>query len=599
MVPLPLFASLANPWGLLGLLAVIPLILLYFLRPDPRRYALPTIEFLFEESGGSGSDNIFERLKRSLLLLIQLLVLLSIPLALAGPHLALPGTAAAGHTVLVVDNSASMATEADGESRLDAAIERAATELGETTTIVSTAPEPDVHVVNGSRAQAESALADLSVVHSEGDLNSALRTARTTADQPARIVVLSDFVDGSDWRSGVERARLANHDVELRQIDDGGEDNVGIIDLEFGSNEVTVLVENFAETEQTRTIELDDEERELTLGPGDIAEETFPLPESNTEVRLTPRDSFPLDDVVYISTPERPTVEVLVITNDENTYLTTALDVHGSISYTVAEPPVTSVAGYDVIIFSNVDGDRLLRGTVQDASAHATDGGGVIVQSQADLESLNLGDLALIDPDHVAGGTEISVVQSHPIVSGFDLVRTEEHLTGELRHGEVLAETDAGNPFMAVGEIGAGNVIYYGYFDDAADFKYTHRYPVFWREAVYYAADRVRMGELNYQTGETVDVAAEATVETPTGTQDGPQISLDRIGYYDLSDRVIAANLLTPAESAVVPNPISVDRADGPTAEIDRPVDMTPLLVILAVMLAILEVGYLRYRGDL
>ena len=67
----------------------------------------------------------WQRLRRNLLLFLQLLILLLLALALARPFITVP-TISAGKVALLIDASASMsATDVAGESRFAAAIERA------------------------------------------------------------------------------------------------------------------------------------------------------------------------------------------------------------------------------------------------------------------------------------------------------------------------------------------------------------------------------------------------------------------------------------------------------------------------------------------
>ncbi|MDY7081857.1 MAG: hypothetical protein SXQ77_05480, partial [Halobacteria archaeon] len=75
--------------------------------------------------------------------------------------------------------------------------------------------------------------------------------------------------DQSDWKSAVEAARARGIPVELRQFNGGGDDNVGIVGLSFGSNSVSVTVQNFGDQEVQRELSLGSQTRSITLKPGD------------------------------------------------------------------------------------------------------------------------------------------------------------------------------------------------------------------------------------------------------------------------------------------------------------------------------------------
>jgi len=106
-----------TPLGLLGALIAIPIILLYMLRLR-RREVVISSNFLWQQVVRDQEANTpWQRLKRNLLLFLQLLILALLVLALTRPAQVVPSVSA-GRTVLLLDASASMsATDHDGVSR--------------------------------------------------------------------------------------------------------------------------------------------------------------------------------------------------------------------------------------------------------------------------------------------------------------------------------------------------------------------------------------------------------------------------------------------------------------------------------------------------
>lgn len=117
--------SFLAPAAFAALAIAIPILLLYMLRLR-RREVLISSTFLWRQVVQDTEANTpWQRLRRNLLLFLQLLILLLLVLALARPFITVP-TISAGKIALLVDASASMtATDIEGETRFSAAIDQA------------------------------------------------------------------------------------------------------------------------------------------------------------------------------------------------------------------------------------------------------------------------------------------------------------------------------------------------------------------------------------------------------------------------------------------------------------------------------------------
>jgi|GEM_PF-403738 len=590
------------PLGLLGLLALVPIIVLYLLQPDPRRVRLPTLRFLYDDHGQEGANPLLERLKRSLLLLLQLLVLIALATAVAAPYMSVPQTSSAGETVLVVDASASMATQADGGTRFDAAVTAARDATGEPTSVVVAGSETRVPVRRSGPEEARTALADLSVTDAPGEVASAISQASSLAGQGARLVVFSDFAGDSRWTDAVRSARARGLEVELRQFAGGGTDNVGIVDRTFSGQTVTFAVRNFGTGPATRTLSFGGQQQALELGAGDLERVTFPIPAGGGRATLTPGDSLPSDDVAHVAAPEDGTVDVLVVTNRGNRYLTTAMSVIDVVDLTVREPPTTVEGGYDVILYTAVDPERLLSGNVEAGRDVVEAGGGVGILAQEDPPE-RYGDLLLLESGGVGLNPALGPVASTDLTTGIDFPPPEGYLRGSLRSGEAPVRTANGTPIVATAQRGEGRLLYYGYLTGRDAFQRHYQYPVFWKRAVFHLAGRDPLPTLNRATGERLTFANETAIETPSGRVTARTVVLEESGTYGVEGRRIAVSLLSEAESDVVAEAIGEGPGgvDPSTAErttlVPRP--LTEYVALAVLLLALLEVAFLRYRGDL
>ncbi|WP_396612914.1 BatA domain-containing protein [Haloferax sp. S1W] len=589
------------PLGLVALLGAVPLILLYFLRPEPVRRTLPTFQFLADTAGRNASNPVFDRLLRNLLLLVQLLAILALVGSLATPYVLVPESETVSETVLVVDASASMGVKDGGGTRFQKALDAARNEVTGTTSVVVAGSNADVALRRGSATDARSTLDGLSVTAAPGDLRSAITTAAAVAGNDARIVVLSDFADDSPWQDAVREARARDIVVDLRQFSGGGDANVGIIDRRFTGPNVTVTVKNYGDSEVTRTVSLAGVSRQVTLGAGDVSTATFPVPAGGGRVSLSPGDDFPTDDKLPVAAPKDQLIDVLVLTNDENRFLTAALSVIPEVSLTVDNPPTSVTPEYDVIIYSNVDRKRLLAGNLDAGREVVENGGGVAVQAQTEMPEY--GNLLLLESDHMKANPTIGTVSDHQLTKGITFPPPSRYHVGEVREGEALVTASDGSPLVAVSDRGAGRLLYYGFIQDESAFKYNYQYPVFWKRAVFHLAGRPTLAELNRETGGSLTVGVNQSVQTPSGTVTGPEVRLDESGFYGVDQNAYAAGLLSESESSVAATPLDKqDRASASPTRVEErlvPDPLTEWTALFALAVTFIELAYLRKRGDL
>jgi hypothetical protein len=594
--------GLLTPLGLLALAGLVPLILLYFIRPNPEERRLPTLQFLAAQSRRESANPLLERLRRSLLLLVQILAIVLLALALAQPFQFVPERTAVEETVVVVDASASMATRTGDGTRFDGATAAAREAVTATTSVVVSGQDASVVLRKGGPPEARTALDEVTVTGTTGDLRTAIASAAAVAGEGARIVVYSDFVDASDWADAVQTARARGLLVDLEPFAGGGRDNVGIVDRSFSGNAVTLSVKNYGNSTIRRTLELGDQEAQLTLSGGDLQQVTFDVPAQGGAARLTPGDTFRVDDVAYVAAPRDATVDVLVLTNDRNRFLLTALSVIEQVSLTVESPPTTVDSNYDVVVYSNVASDRLLRSNVQAGVDAVENGGGVAVQAQTDLPG-TLGSLLLLDPGEVRANPGIARVAEDPLTRGISFSPPEAYVSGTLAEGRPLVETTDGSPLLATTTRGSGRVLYYGYIEDSSSFKYNYQYPVFWKRVVFHLAGRQTLSELNYRTGTRLEFETARQVQTPTGTVTGRTVPLSATGFYTVGDRRVSASLLDERESDVAAAGLSADGegSDVPVRREEQPVPRayTPWVALAALAVTFGELVYLRRRGDL
>jgi hypothetical protein len=292
----------------------------------------------------------WQRLRRNLLLLLQLLFLIALILALARPFR--PTEGAAGHSlILIIDTSASMAATDVQPSRLDVARARArdlVTSLPDNArvTVIAAGRTPQV-LVSGAqdRRQARDAIDSLRIENSTSDLATALSLAGAVAARQtqAEIVVLSD---------GRVDLKPTEVPAAVRYIPVGEQgDNQAVSALSLrelaGGQAVSLFaqVTNHAPKPANRRLNIyvDGQlfdARDITIPAGsttEIVQDDLPATTRQAKVRLQGSDSLALDDLAWtVRTPGKPAPVLLV--SEGNLFLETALSLLPNIQLTITTP---------------------------------------------------------------------------------------------------------------------------------------------------------------------------------------------------------------------------------------------------------------------
>lgn len=191
--------GLLTPFALLFAALGIPIILLYMLKLR-RRDVLVSSTFLWRRLLRDRQANApWQRLRRNLLLLLQLLVLALLTLALARPFILAP-VAVRGSAVILLDSSASMQARDVLPSRFDAGVQVAqeiVTGLGpgDVMTVIAVGPQPQVLAqAEGDRALLRRALESAQPADGPADWEAAfaLATAGFAGAEDPQVVIISD-----------------------------------------------------------------------------------------------------------------------------------------------------------------------------------------------------------------------------------------------------------------------------------------------------------------------------------------------------------------------------------------------------------------------
>lgn len=392
--------GLVAPLGLLGLALLAPIIAMYLLKRRRDEVAVSSV-YLWERVVQDMEANApWQKLRRNLLLLLQLLFLLAAIFGLARPFLLTAG-AAGQSLIVVVDSSVSMGANdtADG-TRLDTA--RAETLRlmdglpdGGRITVIRAGGGAEILAANSTdRLAVQTALDGITPSARDSDLTQALTLAAAAAERApdSELVILSD--------GGVQLPPTLALDRPIRYIPIGeSSDNQAVSTLSLtrvntDTYDVFVQVTNYGGEDSTRRLVLEQDGRLFTA-----TDVTMPAGQSATKLlqvrgvgsftlaaRLEGEDNLPSDDVAFVvpGVGGNRTVRLLTPSQD-NRFVRVPFQLLPNVQFSMGNP-LTDTAEVngdtpDLLILDRWLPDEGLPGTTENLLIIAPPAGNDIIQT--------------------------------------------------------------------------------------------------------------------------------------------------------------------------------------------------------------------------
>jgi len=346
--------------------AIPALIALYLLKLKRREHVVPSILFWQHMLRDTRANAPFQRLRRNLLLLLQLLALAALLAALARPFLRTQ-QGAVRHRIVVLDATASMQGRDVQPSRFEAGRAQVARliegmrEREELMLIHAGSRTRIAASFSSDRSLLRAALERMQVEDAAGDLAEAAVLAVSVAKTQADCEILL-FSDGS----GVDLSSVQTGGVPAQFIRLGtGSRNVGLtaLDVRTGRGldrraQVYAAARNFSAEEQRfdLSFHLDGElvdVQPLVLPPGGEAGRLLQRPaytQGILEVRLDIDDDLAVDNRAWAVLMPGRTLRVLLCSRTGNPYLERVLLLDPRVEVTRIEPAAyrPDMAGFDV-----------------------------------------------------------------------------------------------------------------------------------------------------------------------------------------------------------------------------------------------------------
>jgi len=585
-----------NIVGLYALLALVPFIILYFIRPKPKEMIFPSLSFLVRQKGSIYKSSFLRNFLKDILFLIQLIVLILLAVSVAEPMIKVDQTVITKNTVLVLDISASMSAK----GIFDDVIKNAKGALSNTNSIILAENTPLIALDEGKRGEALEIIDSLRAKGTSTNLGDAIALAGEMADE-GRVVIISDFVSTEGPDPVVAKNLLETKGLVVDFINVGkAGDNVAITDVRVTKPKTTIYFKNYYEEQKDVHVKIGSLEKTLRIKPSSVETISIATPPGLTKIEILDADDMMMDNIGYISTPEDVKIRVLLVTNSESKFLQSALTASPQIELTIANPPIVPEPNHDVVIFTDVDNSKLLPGTFQSVENYVRKGNAVIFAAQQGMPSTKLLPVTVIGEKEE--DAEVSTEIVNKITRDLEFGSVNKYLDVEAAaNSAVLASADE-TPIIVIKELGAGNTVYYGIFDQDTDFKYSPGYPIFWNNLLNHLARSEDLNDYNYKTGTILALGSRQSVQTPSGTVTTNNLLLDEVGPYILEGRKIVANLANEKESNIGKTGAQVEGGkltDFSTTTRKADKSIVSYLAILALILIFLELFIIKRRGDL
>ena len=584
------------PLGVLAFLFLIPLILLYLIKPKTVNLAVPSLSFFSSRTRFKKSYSFLRYFMKDLLFLLQLLVLLFLAFSLTEPWFVQEKDVVTSNLVFVLDVSASsQALDSFGKTRFSLALDEIEKLAGEQNTLVLARSSPVIALRDANKEELLRFLSHLRPSDTGTDLGSALLLAGDLLDgSKGRVLVLSDFIHTSGMNPLTAKNILETKDIPVDFLDvgDPGVANIGFIHFLPGSSLSHAYIKNFNSPQEDFTLLVDGVAHSLSLSQGDIEDFSFVSPDYPVELLLEVDDALDVDDHLYFSGSGGSFLKVLLLQSGENSFLESALRSFSRVELTIAEPPVFDANAFDVVVVGDVDKGKFLPGWSRELSKYAKEGGSLVLTMHSESFSFDYGSLLSFEDDVQEYG-EVFVDQVSSFTQDLDLGSVNRYFTLEGDAYRSLASVSGEETLLGIREEGKGKIFYYGILDSESDFPFSPSYPLFWINLVKYLSDYKDLNDLNLQAGVVLD-AEQGLV-------------LDRSGFYEFNDDKIAVNLLNEMESDlsfVSENDDSLDSVSVKDFSLEPVVqevftDLRLPLLVLIVLLVFFELYYIKRRGEI
>ncbi len=579
--------------GLVSFSAVLILIFFYLMRPKPFKRVIPSLIFLESSNKKKNMASFFKRFVKDWIFFLQLFIIILLCLATLGITTELWLKRMNKEITFVIDASASSKSYDNGRKLFDTYVDIARKNIGVRNTVILIKNTPEVLATQTNPLNTLRIFASIKPTDSLSNIWDAMMLSSQISE--GKIIILSDFSDtnSKDIATAKQLLEAKGFEVELINPKTTELPNLGIINYRLSGEKAVVDIKNYNDYDTSAEIA----DKKINLGPNTVEQVELTLSPGMNTLRLDSKDSFDVDNILYINIPEESEKTVLFITNKRNNNLYSALTSMDFLDVKKAEPPIIPDENYDLFVLSDVDYSAMLPGTLDKIRQKVNRGSTLIITAQDNLIQNELLPINIISDKN----QEVTVFNNRlSNFEDFNFGLSSKYIEASLKDNSsvVIAETNdkQNSPIIVVSSYGSGKVLYYGIIDDYNSFKISTQYPLFWITSLEYLIAKQDYKEVNKKIGEII----YGDIRDPDNKRIKDYTTLEKVGIYKVDNKEIAVNLLS-AEESDLNSEVDTEtvKTDYEKEKVLQKFDITVIIVILAMLFIMLELYLIKRRGDI
>jgi hypothetical protein len=562
---------------------IIFFIILYLVRPKSVKKMIPSLMFLILNKKKGKFNSFLQKILIEPLYLFQFLILLLLLLTMLMPFVSYQYDQSNENTIFVLDVSASM----NADEKIEEMKKIVKENIVGTTSVILIKKNPHIYFEDKNPKEAIELIELIKPTASTTNIIEAIRLAdEKMQNKTGRIIVISDFKDTENSYKDLINIKYfiesKNKIIEYHVLKPKT-NNIGFIDSNFLNNEITLHIKNYNNKNKNITIELNNNIKKIEIMPNSIEIIKLNLEKGKHIIKILEKDEFMLDNEYYINIPDNKKMNVLLVTNNKNTYLHDFLRSSPYIELKIIEPPLIPTLEHDVIIFDNVKRQHMLNRIKDELIKYVFEGGSLVITRTGDLEQLNIDDLLPVEIDNKII-QKMQTNQYEKITKDLFFGTISFFKNANLKEGSAPILDGEFSTLIAYSNYEKGIVMYYGIPEENNDFKLTTSFPLFWNRVLNYITKFNDFDSLNVKSEEF-------------GFE-------EQVGFIQQSTKTIAVNLLNEKESDIVADSkiisfIEETKFEKQSIFITLHWNLIYILIPLIILFLILELIFTKYRGDL